>query len=224
MSERMLVTQALDERDLLKKKIVSAISKSKLVAVKKPEGKNIENYSRVSVEEFEKDATADYQSIRDLISRYERLDSAILLSNATTTLSVASVEMTRAAAINLRRSMTSDDGTDFKGRLIDEIKFQLNKANMEINKTIMTADRQREQMIANLTSKSTSGNDKEKSDNISVDALENVNKYCDGLVYKLVDPIDAEETLKKLEFEREQLISNIESAIKISNATTYVEF
>ena len=85
MSEKMLVTQALDERDLLVKKIGDKIRKMKVVDVKK---RNEERTAgeRVPVEEFSNTAAASYQQILDLIDRYQRVDAAIVASNAAHTI------------------------------------------------------------------------------------------------------------------------------------------
>ncbi len=78
--EKMIVTRALDERDLLIKKINDAIDRASFVTVKKTSDDVIIG-GKKSVQEFDDEARADLQSIRDLISRYNRLDAAILLAN-----------------------------------------------------------------------------------------------------------------------------------------------
>ena len=82
MSEKMLVTQGLDERDLLVKKIGDKIKKMKLVDVKKVNEEKTAD-TRETPEEFGKTAQAAFQQIMDLIDRYQRLDAAIIESNAT---------------------------------------------------------------------------------------------------------------------------------------------
>ena len=81
MAEKMLVTQALDERDLLVKKITDKIRKAKLVDTKK---RNEERTAgeRVTVDEFGRAAQSAWQQIMDLIDRYQRIDAAIVASNA----------------------------------------------------------------------------------------------------------------------------------------------
>lgn len=81
--EKMIVTQALDERDLLLKRINDAIARAKFVSVKKPNDE-VTYESKQRVEDFESDTQSAMQSIKDLIDRYNRLDAAILLANATT--------------------------------------------------------------------------------------------------------------------------------------------
>ena len=210
--EKMIVTRALDERDLLIKKINDAIDRASFVTVKKTSD-DIVIGGKKSVQEFDDEARADLQSIRDLISRYNRLDAAILLANATTDIEVAGVTMTRAAAINLGRSFSN---TNFDDALIRKINNDFTKAKMAINKSQENADRQKEAMSTALAS-----SDKKV---LSDDSLKSISAYCDNLVYSMVDPIDAEKVVGDLQGRQDELKANLESAIRISNATTYVEF
>ena len=70
MAEKMLVTQALDERDLLVKKIQDKISKASFVDTIKPNEEKVLD-ARVSKDEFAKDAESAYQQIQDLIDRFK---------------------------------------------------------------------------------------------------------------------------------------------------------
>lgn len=217
--EKMLVTKALDERDLLKKRISDAISKSKLVSTKRTNDTKVS--SGVSVNDFETEAKAQLQRVTDLIDRYERLDSAILLANATEEIEVAGKKMTRASAINLRKSLVNKgirqlSDTDFRGMLISHMTDNLRDAKESIARTQSVADSQREILTNNISSS-------EKKE-LTPDALQGINTYCENLVSVLVDPVNVESKLEELVAERDALISNLESAIKISNATTYVEF
>lgn len=217
--EKMLVTKALDERDLLKKRISDAISKSKLVSTKRTNDTKVS--SGVSVNDFETEAKAQLQRITDLIDRYERLDSAILLANATEEIEVAGKKMTRASAINLRKSLVNKgirqlSDTDFRGMLISRMTDNLRDAKESIARTQSEANSQREILTNNISSS-------EKKE-LTPDALQGINTYCENLVSVLVDPVNVESKLEELVAERDALISNLESAIKISNATTYVEF
>ncbi len=193
--EKMIVTRALDERDLLIKKINDAIDRASFVAVKKTSD-DVVIGGKKSVQEFDDEARADLQSIRDLISRYNRLD----------------------AAINLRKTLLgrSFSNTNFDDALIRKINNDFTKAKMAINKSQENADRQKEAMSTALAS-----SDKKV---LSDDSLKSISAYCDNLVYSMVDPIDAEKVVGDLQGRQDELKANLESAIRISNATTYVEF
>ena len=215
--EKMIVTQALDERDLLKKKICDAIAKCDFVAVQKP-GDDVIAQDKQKVADYEAEVKASFQSIRDMMDRYTRLDAAILLANATTKIEVAGKTMTRAAAINLRKMMKGQGlaDTDFTDAMIRKMTTDLERARLKIARSQEVADRQREVMSNSLVS-----SDKKV---LSEDNLKSITAYCDNLVLKLVDPIDIEKTIADMQEKWDNLTTNLESAIRISNATTYVEF
>lgn len=104
MAEKMLVTQALDERDLLVKKIGDKIAKASFTDVKKHNEENVIE-GRINEKEFCKDAESSYQQILDLIDRFQKIDAAIVASNATTKISTSYGEYTVARAISLRNRM-----------------------------------------------------------------------------------------------------------------------
>lgn len=215
--EKMIVTQALDERDLLKKKIRDAIAKCDFVAVQKP-GDDVIAQDKQKVADYEAEVKASFQSIRDMMDRYTRLDAAILLANATTKIEVAGKTMTRAAAINLRKMMKGQGlaDTDFTDVMIRKMTTDLDRARLKIARSQEVADRQREVMSNSLVS-----SDKKV---LSEDNLKSITAYCDNLVLKLVDPIDIEKTIADMQEKWDNLTTNLESAIRISKATTYVEF
>ena len=71
MSEKMLVTQALDERDLLVKKIGDKIAKASFVDTVRPNEEKV-YAKRIDRAEYAKEAEASYQQILDLIERFRR--------------------------------------------------------------------------------------------------------------------------------------------------------
>ena len=78
MSEKMLVTQALDERDLLVKKIADKIAKASFVDTIKPNEDKVFT-KRTSKEEYAKEAESAYQQITDLIDRFQKMQRLWLL-------------------------------------------------------------------------------------------------------------------------------------------------
>ena len=107
MADKMLVTQALDERDLLVKKINDKIEKANFVDTIKPNEEKVYD-ARVSREEFSKDAQSAYQQIRDLIDRFQKIDAAIVASNANTMISTSYGDFTVAGAISLRSRLKGE--------------------------------------------------------------------------------------------------------------------
>ena len=97
----MLVTQALDERDLLVKKIADKIAKASFVDTIKPNEDKV-FAKRIDKTEYAKEAESAYQQIVDLIDRFQKIDAAIVASNANTEITTSYGTFTVAGAIALR--------------------------------------------------------------------------------------------------------------------------
>ena len=118
---KLLVTQALDERDLLVKKINDKIHTATLADVIKHNEDTVYN-RRLTREEFQKEAESAYQQICDLIERYNRLEAAIVESNANTFIETSYGRFSVAGAITLRNRMRGDvkygGAADFESTLL----------------------------------------------------------------------------------------------------------
>ena len=114
MSEKMLVTQALDERDLLVKKIADKIEKASFVDTIKPNEEKV-YAKKISKEEYAKEAEAAYQQIVDLVDRFQKLDAAIVDSNAKTEITTSYGTFTVAGAISLRSRLRGLGAYDGEG-------------------------------------------------------------------------------------------------------------
>lgn len=216
--EQMLVCNALDERDFLRKKIISAINEAQFIACKRVKDEKVRTTGYTDPETFKKEAQSTYQSITDMIDRYNRLDTAITLANASTEIKLSdNTTMTRAAAISMRKALVSDTTTDFTGRLINTLERQFTNVSAQANELNAKADRELEQYKDNMTS-----GDKAK------ELTPEVSKTLESLVADnradIIDPIGVEKEIKKLEDKYETLKKELDSAIKVSNATTFVEF
>ena len=212
----MRVTEALDERDLLAKKIKKAINNLKLSAAVKEKDTNVNNKT---IEEFEADAKAAYQSVRDMISRYNKLNTAITLSNATSILKFKDgTEMTRAAAIAIRKQRL--EGSDFS--------VELNKKmNIDYNNAIILFDRinrEYENQVDSIT-QSMIANSKDKKNSSALDEQQqaSVETFTAPYKPKMVDPIGIKTEIDKLEESIDNFAAEIDTLIKISNVTTEIE-
>lgn len=217
-TERMLVCNALDERDFLRKKIISAINSTYFIACKRVKDDKVRTTGYTDPKTFENEAKSSYQSITDMIDRYNRLDTAITLANASTEIKLSdNTTMTRAAAISMRKELVGGTTTDFTGRLINTLERQFTTVSAQANELNAKADRELEQYKDNMTS-----GDKAK------ELTPEVSKTLESLVADnradIIDPIGVEKEIKKLEDKYETLKKELDSAIKVSNATTFVEF
>ena len=218
MADKMLVTQALDERDLLVKKIQDKIAKANFVDTVKPNEEKVLD-ARVSRDEFAKDAECAYQQIKDLIDRFQKIDAAIVASNAKTTINTSYGEYTVAGAISLRsrlRGAGSYDGdADFESalqrKMETEYERRVDLAEMK-NKQLQTTA---EGMRLSILGKDT----KVKDDK----PLEVVETYVKENTTELVDPLNVKEKVAALTEKRDTLLTELDTQIKVSNATTFIE-
>ena len=218
MAEKMLITQALDERDLLVKKINSKIEKASFVdSAKKNEEKVING--RISRDEYTKNAESAYQQIVDLIDRYQKIDAAIVASNAVTKITTSYGEMTVAAAISLRNRLREvtykDTETNFETILQRKMQKDFNDnvqfAEMKNKQLQSTA----ESMRLSILGKETKVKDEKP--------LEVVEAYVRENTTEIVDPIGVQKKIEKIEEKNNTLLRELDTQIKVSNATTFIE-
>ena len=219
MSEKMLVTQALDERDLLVKKIGDKIQKIKSVDVRKRnEEKTAE--TRVTPEEFGSTASAAYQQIMDLIDRYQRIDAAIVASNAVTTVSTTHGEFTVAGAIALRNRLKGsgiyDSDGAFETRLITQMERQYQTAVQTAELKNRNLESQAETMRLSILGKDSKVKD--------VKPLEVVDAYIRENTTEIIDPLESQKKVEALRNRIDTLLTELDTQIKVSNATTTIEF
>ena len=215
--EKLLVTQALDERDLLRKKIADKIGKATFVdVVKNNEETGI--YSKLSREEFKKKAESDYQQIQDMISRYERICVAIVDSNANTTIKTSYGDYTIAGAIALRDKLRANGSTVSADDLL--MRYMENKYNDYVrdadqkNRSLASSA---ENMRLSILGKDSKGKQDEKP-------LEVVDAYVRENTVVLLDPLDIKAKVESIRERHDTLLRELDTQIKVSNATTYIEF
>lgn len=218
MTEKMLVTQALDERDLLVKKIGDKIQKATFTDAKKNNESKVIGL-HIDEGEFKKEAQSAYQQIMDLVERYQKIDVAIVASNAGTMIQTTFGDYTVAGAISLRRRIRDN------GRLYNEADFEsklLKKMEKELNECVMSIDKKNSQLESTAENMSLSilGKDsKVKGD----EPIEVVNTYVKENTTVLIDPLNVRKKIEEINEKRRKLISELDTKIKVSNATTFIE-
>lgn len=218
MSEKMLVTQALDERDLLVKKIGDKIAKASFVDTIKPNEDKVYE-KRIDKEEYAKEAESAYQQIVDLIDRFQKIDAAIVDSNARTEITTSYGTFTVAGAISLRsrlRGLGAYEGeADFEGILQE-------KLTTEYNERVRFCDAKNSQLQATAENMRLSilGKDNKTKDEKPLGV---VDAYVKENTTELVDPLDVKKKLEMLGEKRNTLLKELDTQIKVSNATTFIE-
>ncbi len=217
MAEKMLVTQALDERDLLVKKIGDKIAKIKLVDCKRNnEEKTLGE--RLTAEDFCRQANSAYQQIMDLIDRYQRIDAAIIASNAGSFVetSVGRISLARAISMRSRLKTGKTKAINFEQQLISVAQEQFRTSVKIADGRNKSLENQAENMRLSILGKDS----KVKDDK----PLEVVTAYIRENTTEIVNPLDVEKKTADLRTKIDALIKELETQIKVSNATTFIEF
>lgn len=215
---KMLITQALDERDLLAKRINDKIEKSSFIDTMKHNNTDVID-GKISKKEYEKRAKASLQQIKDLIDRYQRIESAIIESNAKTVIETSYGVFTVAGAIAMRTRLLEGskygDENDFIGNLVDrledEYQDRVSFAEHKNKQLEMTA----EEMRLSILGRENKGKDDKP--------LEVVDSYIKENTTELVDPIKIKDEIEKLRQQNDTLLKELNTEIKVSNATTFIE-
>lgn len=214
MENKLLITQALDERDLLVKKINSKIERIDFVDGKKRnEEKMIQQV--VTKEEFCKKVKTSYQQIQDLIKRYQKIDEAIITSNANTYIETSFGTYSVAVALSMRNRLRELNAMDFETILrnkMEENYYEVLELKDLRNRRL---EEDAEKMRLSILEK----DGKYKDDK----PLSVVDAYISENTVELIDPLNVLDEIESLKDKHTTLLSELETKIKISNATTFIE-
>ena len=214
----LLMIHALDERDLLRSRIMGKIGKITFLDYKK---QCEERTAETLMEEkaFCDKVKDEFQSIKDLIRNYDELDAAIIASNATTIVKTKYGNYTVAAAIALKQRLKLSNGRDINKAALLEMIGVMQKQMIDIMAKLKNAQTALEASAEGMRN-SILGGDKAKKDSASIAV---VDEYLKKNSYKLVDPLSLADKLQSLKEEREDLYKELDTAVKISNATTMIQ-
>lgn len=214
MENKLLITQALDERDLLVKKINSKIERIDFVDGKKRnEEKVIQQV--ITKEDFCKKVKTSYQQIQDLIKRYQKIDEAIITSNANTYIETSFGTYSVAVALSMRNRLRELNAIDFETILrnkMEENYYEVLELKDLRNRRL---EEDAEKMRLSILGK----DGKYKDDK----PLSVVDAYISENTVELIDPLNVLDEIESLKDKHTTLLSELETKIKISNATTFIE-
>lgn len=215
---KMLVTEALDERDFLVKKINDKIWKASFIDTAKHNEEKV-MAGKITRSDYANEAKSDYQQITDLIDRYQKIDAAIVASNAATYVETSYGRFTVAAAIAMR-SRLSEKSMYGKGAAFEVLL--MNKLEKEYQTRIGVMDDKNRQLqeTAEEMRLSILGKDSKTKDD---QPLGVVDEYVKENTTELVDPIDIQKKIKDLKEKKDKLLSELNTQIKVANATTVIE-
>ena len=205
---KITITEALCDLKLYDSKIQKAIINCQLVNTGK---KSSDMLGHVKKDTFKDKARADYQSIKDLISNRDALKRAVVLSNATTNVTVNGEEMTVAAAIEKKSSI------QYLKDLLIAMEDQYSDATRLMQRNNDKMEAQIDKMLESFVGKDSDKKvDKNDLDNIA-------STYRLANEFELVDPLNIADKITELESYISGFEGAVDTSLSISNSITYIE-
>ena len=207
---KVSITEALVELKLYDKKINDAIAQLGIYAIagKRKGAATLGTLGKI--EEFEEKSKALYQKVTDLIRNRDELKAAIVESNAKTYLDVNGVNMTRAQAIEMKNSIS------YKKTLLNRMKATWFEIVSKVNAENKKVDSKIEEMKLAIA-----GRDSARK--LTAEDLAFEGPYRDNNEFELIDPLKLQDKMLALEAEIDGFESSVDSALVISNSTTFIE-
>ena len=205
---KMTIHEALCEIKVSDKRIEKAIKECAFCAANKEVNPKI---SGVPVKEYEDEIRSKYQAIVDLIKRNDAIKKALSLSNASTKITVAGIEMSVAEAIYMMQY-----GIGHKQALLTAMAdaFKSARSTIEYENGSRLEERLDKFIQATYGSK----------EKVTAEELDKASKdFKARNEYKLVDPLGIVDKIATLTQDIDKFQAAVDSAIQISNAMTYIE-
>ena len=153
------------------------------------------------------DIRANWTSVNDLISRYEKMKFAILQSNSSTIVKIGGREYTVAEAIAMK------DCIQYRKNLLDKVKRD--------RTYVLNTVAQHQNIIQNKLDTLLQTNFKERL--TSEADIKNIQEaYMKTNEIKIVDPLKLDSLIPKLESEYDDFMTNVNFTLSESNAITTI--
>lgn len=208
-TEKMTVHKALAELKIVDDRIVSAINGGTYCVANKHSNDKIKG---VSLKEYKGAMQGCYDKAVDLIKRRNAIKRAVVLSNATTKVSVNGTEYTVAEAIEMK-----NHGVEFDDMLYRTLNSQYLMAQGEIlRQNGDDLEKRAEQYVIGIYGS--------KEGKTNTDDFEKTKKdFITANSYELIDPIKILDKINSLEESISSFRAEVDAALSTSNAVTEIE-
>jgi len=200
-STEISITQGLAELKLLKSRLDSAVASGQYVALKT-------KARPLDTVEFSRTAQAYFQSYSDLLNRYNRIKGAIVISNATTRVVVASKEYTVAEAIEHKRNL------HMKKQMLATLQTQLKAVQDAFARHTNDIQARAERLLEVELGKDGKTN------------VENSNQFVESFLKsnkaEIVDPLKLETLITELSKEITEFETTVDWVLSESNGRTKI--
>ncbi len=204
-TNEMTVTKALSELKLLDKRIHRNIDENDFIGFTVGKNKKV---NHTDIGDFVENVTSKYKSTKDLITRRNKVKSAIVASNAVTEVEVAGENYTVAEAIERKTSI------DYERSLLNGMKRNLALTSMEVDKINEQVKHKMDDLLDSMFSNENKKNNQGMQE--FIDSYNNENQA------KIVDPLEIKKEIEKLETSIEDFLAEVDEVLSVSNATTII--
>lgn len=202
----MTIHRALSELKMLDKRIGSKINELDIFGIYQ-KGQKV--FGIYPPDEFTLEAKGNYQSVVDLIFRQRNIKSAIVLSNSVTKVTVAGKEMTVAEAITFKELVKHEE------EFLRKLRYLFGIAKDKLAQVNKQVDDQLQKIL-----EATLGKDNVK---VGADDYKAVAEpFLEKNRFHFLDPINAQEEIKKKEDFIEKFKSEVDAVLSESNASTFI--
>jgi hypothetical protein len=163
--------------------------------------------SNVQESEFKKAATANYQSVCDLILRRNAIKNAILKSNANTVVEIANKKMTVSEAIEFKNTI------QYKTRLLDQLKSQWMQSLTDLENHRTKVQQKIDTNVQIICGK-------EKQDAAAIQSISDAITKGDPI--DVYDPLGIRDLIVEMTTEIEDFTANVDFVLSESNAITTI--
>lgn len=196
------VTQALAEIKLTRSRMDNALDHTSFIKLKKKR-------DMIDVARFSKESIASFQSYTDLVKRYNKLKSAVVQSNAVTTVRIAGNEYTVADAVERKRTV------EFDKQLLTVLQTQYDKVKTEYDQHMITEQARVERLVTTELSKDNKTN------------VEVVNQLTETFLAQnraeILDPLGLADQIRDLKRSIEEFETQVDWVLSESNGKTLIQ-
>lgn len=209
MKEKLTVHKALSELKILNDRISREIDDIQFVLVNKHSNQKING---APVKEYMEQTKEKYQSVTTLINRRNAIKRAVTRSNAVTTVDINGTEYTVAEAIDMKAV-----GVNHLRQLLQRMEYQFKQAqNQAERENGDRLDNRADEYMRSLYQNTDLKN--------MTDELKKVREnFITAQTVEILDPVKVTEEITKLRDKIDAFMSEVDSALSVSNALTTVE-
>jgi len=209
MKEVMTVHKALCELKVLGDRIDKEIDLLHFLTLNKHGNQKING---VPVKDHIENVRANYKSVMTLINRRNAIKGAVINSNAVTKVVIGGKEYTVAEAI------------DMKANGMSNLRKVLGNLELQWNRALSMAERENgEKLDARADAYVKSLYEGSDMKNLSDDIQKVRETFVASQTVDIIDPIGAQDVMRKLKDEIDTFMADVDSALSVSNALTYID-